>query len=99
MITSLRLSLRSCVGTMVCQPTLIGKADIASIADDEMVKDPNAQYLPCRHQSRRQDTIFLARRRITAGMVVQKDHRRRRFFYRECEHFAWMDNAERQAAF
>ena len=67
MITSLRLSLRSCVGTMVCQPTFIGKADIASIADDEMVKDPNAQYLPCRHQSRRQDTIFLARRRITTA--------------------------------
>jgi hypothetical protein len=84
---------------MVCQPTLIGKADIASIADDEMVKDPNAQYLPCRHQSRRQDTIFLARRRITTGMVVQEDHCCRGFFYRECEDFTWMDNTERQAAF
>ena len=43
----LQLPLRSRVGTMVCQPTLIGKADIASIADDEMVKNPNTQDFPC----------------------------------------------------
>ena len=73
LLTSLQLPLRSSICTMVCQPALIGKADIASIANDEMVKDPNAQYLPCRHQSRRQNTVFLARRRITAGMVVQED--------------------------
>src|SRR2546421_13053942 len=64
-----------------------------------MVKDPNTQYLPCRHQSRGQETIFLARRRITTGMVVEEDHCRRGFFYCECKDFAWMDNAERQAAF
>ena len=84
---------------MACQPALIGKADIASIPDDEMVKDPNAQYFPCRYQSRRQRTIFLARRRIATGMVVQKDDGRRRFFYRKGEDFAWVDNAERQTAF
>ena len=87
------------VSIMVCQPTLIGKAHIATIADDEMVKDPNTQYLPCRHPSRRHDTIFLARRRIAAGRVVQEDHCRGRFFYRECKDFAWMDNAEHQATF
>ena len=84
---------------MVCQPALIGKADIASVADDEMVEDPNAQDFSCGHQSRRQDTIFLAWRRITAGMVVQEYHRRRRFFYRESEDFTRVDNAERQATF
>ena len=41
-VRSLRLPLRSRIGTMVCQPTLIGEADIASITDNEMVKNPNA---------------------------------------------------------
>ena len=83
MVTSLRLPFRSRVITMLRQPPLIGKADIASIADNEMVKDTDTQYLPCRHQSRSQDTIFLAWCRIAAGMVVQKNHGRRRFLYRE----------------
>ena len=33
------------------QPTLIGKTDIPTISNNDMVKDCNAEELPCRDQS------------------------------------------------
>src|SRR5262245_15612006 len=60
---------------MMRQPTLVGKTDIVPVTDDEMIQYPNTEHLPCRNQPRGQHMIFLARCRITARMIVQKDDR------------------------
>jgi hypothetical protein len=81
------------------QPSLIGKADVATIAYNEMVQDPNPEHIARRHESCCQDTILLTRRGIATGMIVEKNHGCGGFPHGETEHFTGMNNAECQAAF
>ena len=83
---------------MMSQPTLVGEADIASIADDHMIQYTNTQHFTGRHQPGRQHMIFLARCRIAARMIVEKDDRGRRFLDGHREDFPRMHDAQRQAS-
>src|SRR5678816_4748290 len=89
----------SLVLCMMRQPALVGETDVTPVADDEMIQHPNTEHLPCRDQPRGQDMIFLARRRIAAWMIVQKDDRSGGFLDGHCKHFARMHDTERQASF
>ena len=51
-----------------------------------------------RLKAHRQLPILKTRCGISAGMVVQTDHTRRRFAYGERKHFPRMDDAQRETA-
>src|SRR5687768_16403875 len=52
---------------------VIDEGDIAAVADHDMVKYPDAEHLADLTQARRDMQIFVRRRGISAGMVMQQN--------------------------
>src|SRR5206468_11812810 len=54
-------------------PSLIGKAEVLAVSDDNVIQNPYPDQFPYRDEAFRQGAIFGARVGIAARMIVHKD--------------------------
>src|SRR5512143_2475346 len=59
------------------QPVVL-EAEVASVADDDVVQDLDAEHLSGLDESAGQEDVLLARLDVAARMIVDEDDRRRR---------------------
>ena len=71
-------------------PPFIGKRDIASVTNDDVVKHLHTENVTGFLQACRQRPVFFTGLGITARMIVQKNHGRRRLADGFIEHFPRM---------
>jgi hypothetical protein len=81
------------------EPALIRKTYVPTVADNDMIEYGDAQQTAGFRQSVCQSPIFLAWSRITAGVVMQKDHGGGGFTNRTGEHLSGVHDAECQRSF